>query len=165
MINLISHDELKKIIHYDPDTGIFVWALNRMGGAKRGSIAGTLTPDGYVKISVKNKSVFAHRLAWFYLYGKWPSKHIDHIDRDKSNNRISNLREATRSQNGANIGLKSHNTSGFRGVSYSKEHCKWFAQITHNGKKAFLGYYKTPELANEAYQKSAKDKFREYFSN
>ncbi|MGO4744001.1 HNH endonuclease signature motif containing protein [Serratia quinivorans] len=165
MKNDIAVEKLKELLNYNPVTGIFTWKQNRRGKARSGDVAGSVNDLGYLKISVIGKNYAAHRLAWLYVYGKWPSKFIDHIDRNKLNNSIDNLREATRYENGANVGIKSHNTSGFIGVSYNAQWRKWFAQIIHKGNKTFLGYYKTPELASEAYQKAAKEKFGEYSPN
>ena len=120
-------------------------------------------PRGYVVISLGRESYKAHRLAWLVTYGEWPDEDIDHVDRDKSNNKIVNLRKASRSMNCANVGLRSHNTSGYRGVSFNAQWGRWFAQIIVGGEKRFLGYFESAEKASEAYVLAAKEAFGEYF--
>ena len=97
----------------------------------------------------------AHRLAWFFVYGEWPQKQIDHINGNKSDNRISNLRLATASQNLSNKGITKSNTSGYKGVSFNRTKKKWMASIKVNKKSINLGYFLTPEEASEAYKAAA----------
>lgn len=154
---------IKEHISYNPDTGI----LTRLKCDARpdliGKPAGYINSNGYIAVAIKGVSYKAHRIAWLLFHNEWPEEDIDHIDRDKSNNRISNLRKASRAMNSANVGVRRDNTSGYRGVSFNAEHGKWFAQIISNNKKIFLGYHKTAELASEAYQSAAKKLFGEFF--
>ncbi|WP_312740473.1 HNH endonuclease [Cedecea neteri] len=159
----LTAEILKEHLHYDPETGAFTWIKKRRGRMQPGDAAGAINSHGYVKIHLLGKVFSAHRLAWLIYYGEWPPEDIDHIDRNKSNNRIDNLRKASRSMNSANVGIKSHNTSGYKGVSFNKEWGKWFAQIIVRGKKKFLGYYESPEKASEAYKSEARKAFGEYF--
>ena len=93
-----THDELKQLLRYDSETGVFHWREYRRGMSSSG-IAGTKTKEGYCQIAINDKLHFAHRLAWFYVHGVWPRALIDHIDENKLNNAISNLREATHAEN------------------------------------------------------------------
>lgn len=145
---MISQEILKTILSYDSNTGLFT----RISGPKAGSVAGHLRKkDGYVMIGVLGRSMQAHRLAWLYVYGFWPSD-IDHKDRNRSNNAISNLREATQSQNNMNTGLGASNTSGFKGVTWNRSSGKWQAQAKLNGKCHYLGLFPSAEGASLAYQ-------------
>ena len=84
---------MKDLLNYDPDTGDFTWKVSTSNRVRVGQVAGTLRHDGYIRIKVNGKLYLAHRLAWFFVYGVWPVEFLDHIDQDKSNNRINNLRE------------------------------------------------------------------------
>jgi hypothetical protein len=103
-----------------------------------------------------------HRLAWFYMKGVWPKGDIDHIKGDKSDNRITNLREATTSQNKANERIRVNNTSGYKGVTWHRKRRKWEAHIGVNGKGLTLGYFDSPERAFIAYMKAAWDHFGDF---
>lgn len=145
---------LKSILSYDSETGEFTWLVNRdrCGNARIGMRAGYLrSSDGYRQIKIKNRGYGEHRLAWLYVNGVWPEL-LDHADRDKANNRISNLRIATNSENRLNTGISSRNTSGYRGVVWSKSSKKWQAQTSVRGKRVHLGLFESPSLAFEAYQ-------------
>lgn len=151
----------KKALEYDPKTGFFLW---KEPGIKRmvGVVAGTERGNGYWSISV-NKSVrYAHRAAFAWVNGRWPKGQIDHINGNKKDNRIANLREATSQQNTANSKRRSDNTSGFKGVRKARLPGKWWAYIYVNGKDIYLGTYESPESAHQAYLKAAKIEFGEF---
>lgn len=154
---MITQAELKEQLHYDEETGIFTRKVSNSRRVKVGQVAGSLTYNGYIEICVNGKRFLAHRLAWFYMYGVWPVNQIDHEDRIRHHNWKSNLRDLTQSQNNQNTGIPRSNTSGFKGVHFSKTYSKWVAQIKLHGKHTFLGHYDTPELASEAY-KQAQEK-------
>lgn len=138
---------LKEALHYDPTTGLFTWLISA-GSAVKGSLAGSEKSDGYIEIGL-DKSVYrAHRLAWLYTTGSCPKDQIDHVDGDRSNNRIANLREATPTQNQWNRAKSTNNTSGFKGVSWHKRRLKYQAHISRGslGRKT-LGFFDTPEEA------------------
>jgi len=116
---------------------------------------GTSDRQGYLVTTLFKRPVKIHRLAWMLWYGCWPSGQIDHINGDKSDNRIENLRVVNNRQNKQNIATPKSNTSGFMGVSFHKKSGKWAANIKINGKSKYLGLFDTPELASSAY-KSAK---------
>ena len=97
----------------------------------------------------------AHRLAWFYVYGSWPGLYIDHINGNKTDNRINNLRAATPSNNQHNRGKSKRNITGLKGVSYDVKRRKWVSGISYNGIKMNLGRYDCPAAASFAYQIAA----------
>lgn len=173
---LITAEELRKLIHYNPETGIFVW-LTRMlrPGLERidkgwntrlakKTIAPRLDKKGYSQICIAPFSnQFAHRLAWLYVYGTWPNGEIDHINGNPIDNRIENLREATHQQNMCNQKIRSDNTSGVKGVSHTKRGKPWRAQININGKVVYLGNFSTKEEAIEC-RKRAENRTHGTFS-
>jgi hypothetical protein len=153
--------ELRRDLHYCDITGTFTWI--RIGSrVKPGKIAGTLLADGYCAIRWRGKRYGAHRLAWLYVYGEWPREQIDHIDGVRANNRGGNLREATQSQNQGNTRIRKDNTSGIKGVCWSKAARKWLACIQVNGKFKHLGLFITAEEASAAYRKAANAAFGEF---
>lgn len=153
---------LKTFLDYNPETGIFVWKVAKLGWRPAGSIAGTLAKSGYRYLTLNKVIYRAHRLAWFYFYGKWPSGFLDHKNRDRDDNRIENLREANQSQNVANGRMRSTNKSGYRGVSWSKKSRKWVAMGWENRKQKSLGYYDDPKEAASAYQRHADQHHGEF---
>lgn len=140
---------LRELLNYDAGTGLFVWRKN-------GRSAGCVAPTGYVLIGISGKLYLAHRLAWLYVTGEWPSAYIDHVDRRRSNNRFTNLREATAAQNSANSGLRNTNRSGFKGVSWDKRTRKWRTTIVVGGRQRSLGRHAYLEDAACAYFAEAK---------
>lgn len=143
---------LSQELNYDMFSGVFTWKVNKRGPAKKGTVAGSLNKHGYRKITVAGTAHYAHRLAWFMFYEKWPSGELDHEDRNKDNNSIFNLREATRQQNSQN-----REASGAVLVEN-----RWEARITHNGKLLYIGSYGTRDLAEAAYQTKAKELRKEF---
>lgn len=143
---------LKTILHYDPETGLFT-RLTNISYTKTGDIAGSIKKDGYVVIGVAGKCIKAHRLAWLYVYGRWPIDVVDHINGIPSDNRLSNLRESSRSQNAHNQRMQRSNTSGFKGVV--KHYHRFRARIAINGALRHIGTFDTAELAYKAYCSAA----------
>lgn len=135
----LSQEFLKSILHYDEETGLFTWLVNRHSNKVAGAIAGS-PKDGYLVIHIERQNHRAHILAWLYVYGEYPQE-IDHKDRDKTNNQLANLRQTTRSLNAQNRNPQSRNTSGVAGVSFSKRSKKWISQITSHGKSYYLGSF------------------------
>lgn len=161
----LTHERLTQALDYDPEAGIFLWAENGHGRRKIGDVAGNLdkTEDKLDRwiVGIEGRQYFAHRLAWFYVYGEWPKGLIDHRDRNALNNRIGNLREATNAQNRANSRTNKDNVSGLKGVSLSPYRTSetkrpYWASITINGKPKHLGSFETAEKAHEAYLLAAK---------
>ena len=134
---MLTQKELKKSLHYNPDTGIFIRILRYAHCVKTGIVAGGLH-NGYVSIFVLGASYKAHRLAWLYVYGYMPENDMDHINKIKTDNRIENLREVSRQCNVRNTGNRSTNTSGVKGVCWCKTYRKWLAKITINRKTIYL---------------------------
>lgn len=136
----ITQDRVRELLHYDPETGLFRWRVDRNGQCRQGGIAGRRHCQGYIAITVDRRTYLAHRLVWLYEYGTWPPR-IDHRDTDKTNNRIANLRPATGQQNGFNRAAPKHNTSGVKGVSWCARTGKWRAHITPDRKFRCLGRF------------------------
>lgn len=162
-ISDLSKAEVESVLSYSPETGEFNW-LRKAGssradlawnGQRAGRVAGCISGSGYNTIGVCGRLYQAHRLAWLCVYGRWPVGDIDHINGDRADNRISNLREATRSQNNCNRGATSANTSGYKGVFFKKHGSRWQAQIKINGRIKHIGYFPTPEAASVAYTEAA----------
>src|ERR1035437_5939533 len=129
----LSQAQVQAIWMYDPYTGVLRWRVSPSIGVAAGGIAGTLDKTGYIRVRYKGKAYLAHVLAWIYMKGELPPNEIDHEDRVKKHNWIDNLRPATLSQNRSNVGVRSDNTSGVRGVTYHKRDKCWQASIGVNG--------------------------------
>jgi len=147
----LTAERLRGILEYEPVSGLFRWRDRRSWRAPPGSVAGSVTSHGYIKINVDQRFYSAHRLAWFYTTGAWPIGDIDHRDGNRKNNSWNNLRECSRSKNAANQKRRADNSSGFKGVSWAAHAKKWRAQIVVDGDSIHLGYHETRELARLAY--------------
>ena len=147
---------LRSVLDYDPATGIFTWKVRTSTSVKVGDVAGCPNGDGYLQIGLQNRLYQAHRLAWLYVYGEWPKDQLDHTNRIRTDNRISNLREVTNKQNGQNASKRRDNTSGHPGVCWHKRDSKWRATIKHNQKKIHLGYFENLEDAVAARKAAEK---------
>lgn len=153
---ILSQAELRSQLHYDPQTGVFT----RIGrtphkNCKLGRTLGSKFKNGYLMVTLAGRKYYLHRLAWLYTHGVWP-KEIDHINRDRTDNRITNLREVTRTQNNLNSKLSRRNRSGVRGVSWFARDGLWRASISRKGKIINLGHFETVELA-AAVRKQAEE--------
>ena len=153
---MITQKELKELLHYDPETGVFMWVVLRQG-VRNGGVAGSMS-YGYIRIKVKGRSYQAHRLAWLSIHGKWPKEQIDHINHIRDDNRIENLREATNQENQRNASMKKNNKSGITGVYWYKRDNKWLAYIMTGGKLINLGYF-TDKFEAICARKSAEKKY------
>lgn len=153
----LTQERLKELLSYNPETGEFVWKVKRNNRIPIGSIAGAPNNDGYVQIRIDRKLHSAHRLAFLYMTGEWPAKeHVDHIDRNPTNNKWSNLREATRSENFFNKLRQSNNRSGHKGVHWDKKKNKWWARITHEYTVFHLGFFDDLAEAAAAFEGAAR---------
>lgn len=162
----LTQARLKELLHYEPTTGVFTRLVGTSHNAKAGSIAGGVSHGGrYRIISVRAKLYYAHRLAWLYIFGVWPKIQVDHANGDRRDNRLCNLREATRRENSWNVGLRRDNTSGFRGVSWHRQKARWCARIWVRGRCKCLGYFHTPEAASTVYEAEATNLFGKFKYN
>lgn len=140
----LSQDRLKELLVYSPETGNFFWNNPIHGRVILGEVAGSLSNDGYIRIKVNNTNYLAHRLAWLYVHGYWPSM-IDHINRCRDDNRLVNLREVTTVQNIINSDVAINNMLGVKGVRRWGN--KYMARITFNRRCIYLGLFTTIEEA------------------
>jgi len=135
----LTQTRLKKLLHYDPDTGIFTWLVVDSKRVKAGDIAGYINSKGYRRIKVDYRGHNASRLAWLYMKGYFPEHEVDHEDRIKCNNKWKNLRHVTHSCNMKNVDIKSNNKSGVVGVYWNRRDQRWQASIKTAGKSKHLG--------------------------
>lgn len=140
---------------YDPDKGVFYNRYDRSRLAKAGQIAGGKDAYGYRVLKFKGVVIKIHHLVWWFEHGTKPTKMIDHKDGDRSNNRITNLRDTDYYGNAQNRFKQASNKSGYKGVHYCKQFGKWRSAITCRGKRRSLGLFDTPEEAHEAYCEAA----------
>lgn len=155
---MLNQQRLKELLSYDIETGIFTNLTQRAQCVKKGADAGGKHPEGYIYIQIDGKQYNAHRLAWLYIYGELPKYPLDHINEIKDDNRISNLRLDINNENLHNkSNPQINNTSGFRGVHWSKKCQKWAAQISIKGKVKHLGLFNTAEEAYEAYLRAKRE--------
>lgn len=154
---MITQEQLKSILRYEPETGKFYWLINS-GRAFIGNKAGNINSEGYVRIRIDGQEYKAHRLAWLYVYGVNPENEIDHINGIKDDNRIVNLRDVSHQENCKNQKNRINNTSGIQGVSWNKDKKKWTAGIRMNEKWNYLGGFEDKFEAICA-RKSAERRF------
>lgn len=151
----LTSARLRELLHYDPATGVFSRLVRTAPNAAVGSIAGGYDAHGYLNVSVDRVRYKAHRLAWLYSFGHWPTGEIDHINGIKDDNRISNLRDVDRTANGRNfVRVTARNKhSGVLGVTFVRSGGRnpWKAAITVSKKRIHIGVYPTIEAAHEAY--------------
>ena len=138
---MLTQGKLKELLHYQPDTGKFIW----LKGVCEGRQAGTHS-KGYVIIKLEQQRYAAHRLAFLYMTGKWPTLHVDHIDRTRDNNTWLNLRDVTRCENMQNVNYPG-GVSGIRGVCRTKNGKKWQVQMSVKCVKYNFGQYASLEEA------------------
>ena len=153
---MITQERLKELVDYNPETGVFTSKVKRGNSIWPGKVLGSKDSYGYIQFMLEGRMYRAHRLAWLFMYNEEPEI-IDHIDRNKSNNKISNLRPATKEENAQNVELIKTNKSGVRGVSWSSARECWTASIYVNGASEFLGEFDTLEEAAEARREAEKE--------
>ena len=138
----LSHAEIKQIFDYEASTGKLIWkscAGKERSNKQRllGKEAGSIARNGYKRILIGRKQYLAHRIVWNWCKGKWPENEIDHINRNRLDNRIENLRDVSRTVNGRNLSLNSRNKSGLSGVRWTPQRNRWY--VTANG--SYLGSF------------------------
>ena len=182
--NDLTAEYVRSLLNYDPETGMFRWKPrtpamfgggngghspehrckcwnSRYAGAMAGTVSTALRQNVvHLTVRIEGRNYYAHRLAWLYVHGEWPDGDIDHINGDGLDNRIANLRVATRSQNCANVGRRAHNTSGVKGIY--QHGMRWRASIRVKGKSKHLGCFGTPADAQAAYMAAAREHFGEF---
>jgi HNH endonuclease len=150
--------QVREILDYDPETGRFTWKVNRPR-VRSGDLAGYLDAGRY-KVRVGGRNYQASRLAFLWMTGEWPQGEVDHKNYNTLDNSWGNLRDATRSENQRNRGVRKDTSTGFKGVRFQRSahgnRCGYYvAQIGVNGKRVYLGSFKTAEEAAAAYAKAA----------
>lgn len=159
---MITQEELKTQVEYNADTGIFTWKVRNSNRIKVGDEAGNYHNGGYIEMQVLGERHLAHRLAWLYVHGYIPQL-IDHIDGNRLNNKISNLREATYAENAYNSKIRSDNKSGVRCVSWDKARKSWEVRIKIDGKLKHFGNYKDLDEAAKVAEKVRKEHHTSFF--
>ena len=152
---------------YCPTSGKFHWKkrISPLSRIEVGQKAGSINRlRRQVVISIRKRKYSAHRLAWLYVTGEHPTNEIDHVDGNPFNNRFSNLREATRSENARNQNVRSDNLTGFKRVGFDRRRKQYRSRIQIHGKEVWLGYFDTPEAAHAAYC-AAAEKMHGEFAN
>lgn len=147
----LTAERARELFSYDQLTGRITRIIRR-GNQSKGSVAGYLNENGYVQIEVDGRGYLGHRVVWLMSNGAWPENEIDHINGVRSDNRVDNLRDVTRTTNNENKkGPNTNSSTGFLGVSWRKSRSKYRAAIKCNGRQVHLGYFSFPEEAHEAY--------------
>ncbi len=145
----ITAERLRELLNYDAETGVFTNRTHRSHSRMpAGAVAGSVISTGYLRVVIDAKAHLCHRLAWLYVYGRWPDNSIDHINGIRSDNRISNLRDVPHSvnmQNGVARGTK----YGYPGIMYSKG--SYFGKVKVQGRRIYTKAYPTPELAHRGW--------------
>jgi hypothetical protein len=159
---MLTQARLKELLSYSPVTGLFTRRVITCNKVRIGDIAGTVDKSGYIHIRVEGKIYKAHRLAWLYTQGQMPPNMIDHINGIKDDNRLVNIRLATRSQNLGNSKIRLNSISGLKGVSWVGMRGKWRARINIEGNGKHLGMFKCKHEAHEAYRQAANKYFGEF---
>lgn len=156
--NGLCFGDVKELLSYNPESGVLTWISQGSAyGKVRGKVAGTIRKDKSLNVKIYGANYLAHRIAWLLHFGNLPETEIDHIDGDPSNNRISNLRVASREQNAMNRAKQSNNKSGYKGVRFLHKLGKWVAEISANKSHYHLGLYDSAEDASDAYTKAAHE--------
>ena len=152
--NDLTAEYVRSLLHYDRKTGVLRWKPRpnspTFSARYAGTVAGKIGLKGRIHVGIDYARYLAHRLAWLIVTGKWPEFEIDHIDGNPGNNAWHNLRAATSSQNLCNRGAPRHNTSGYKGVSWSTANNGWISRITKNKVTYHLGTFPTKEQAFQA---------------
>jgi len=155
----LTHARLLELLHYNPATGLWYWLITNSIRKPAGSLAGEIRQSGYVLIGIDGHRYRAHRLAWFYMHGEWPPRQVDHENNQRADNRWHNLRLATNQQNQMNQTISRNNTSGYKGVTWSRQRQKWQAKLNLGDKQIHGGFFADKENAAMAYLALARKHF------
>ena len=159
---LPSVERILRDFTYDPNTGEFRNARYKGSTSPKGALAGAFNSRGYLNLYIDSVCYSGHRLAWKLVHGADPVEEIDHVDGNTSNNAITNLREASRTQNVGNQRLSKRNTTGYKGVQFNRKLGKWEARFGSGPTFRWCGLYNDPEIAHQAYVAAAEDYFGEF---
>jgi hypothetical protein len=151
---MLTAEEARRVWKYNAETGEFFWRISPSKKVKAGDVAGSRQGEGYWRVKAQGKAYLAHRVAWLIVFGRWPVDEIDHVNGNRADNRLVNLREATSAQNKYNKEL---------GVGARLDGGKWQASIRVSGRWRGLGRYRSKEDATNAYRKAAKELRGQYF--
>jgi hypothetical protein len=152
---MLTQKRLKHLLMYDPVSGAFAWRNPTSKKYAPGDVVRSIGAGGYLRVGLDKRRYLLHRLAWLYVHGVFPAVEIDHINQDKTDNRLTNLRLATRMQNAQNVRMRCNNKSGVKGVSWDVDRQRWRAQINVEGKRRYLGLFDSVESAGAAYAAAA----------
>jgi hypothetical protein len=153
----LTVERLREVLTYSPRSGFFRW--RRPGRRVRvGDVAGSVDGRGYRKITIDRQTYPAHHLAWFYTTGSWPSQQLDHRNGDRADDRLANIREATRQENDRN--RRCVNRWGLKGIY--RQHGRWCSRIKFGGRSMHLGMFDTAEEAHAAYCAAAREHFGQF---
>lgn len=156
---MLTAERLREVLNYDPETGVFTWKERLSNRIHVGDVVGwknNKENDKSIETSIEGRRYPLHRLAWLYVYGEWPADLIDHINGNARDNRIANLRPASKLENNWNTKKSKRNTSGYKGVSFNKAMGRWVASIRTVDGQLTLGYFEDREKAHAEYVRVAK---------
>lgn len=145
-----THEEVTSLFNYNPLTGIVTRKSTVTSNAKEGSVVGWLNSDGYLHVKIRKTSYKLHRVIWLYVHGEWPKGVIDHINRDRKDNRLANLRDTTVQVNNINKPIRKDSKTGIPGVTFHPRDKTYYAACKRDGKQNYLGSFKTIEEATNA---------------
>jgi hypothetical protein len=142
----LTQADVRQLFDYDPCSGQLIWKMTRGSRAKKGAVAGSLGGHRYITVRINGTLYYVHRIIWLWHYGQWPEA-TDHMDCNKLNNKIENLRSANPSQNQCNQLIRADNKSGVKGVRWNKGKRKWQARVQLQWKDYWLGLFDEFEQA------------------
>lgn len=158
-----SFEQINEQLAYDPETGAITWRLSKKGNSGAGTSAGCNHPAlGYVLIGVLRQRLYGHRIAWLLTHGHWPEHQIDHINGNRADNRLANLRECSHAENQQN-GLARRNRHGYPGVDQDPKTGKYRSRVVIGGVKHNMGGFDSPEQAHNAYLE-AKQRLHPFYA-